>query len=379
MHHLICFFDYHVSPPKPLAALVYGSIKKQINFLPLYCPGTGLKLAEVNQNLEKIERIIKKGHVVLTDYKSHIEPFNLDLESYNSYDLGLPKNPQSHDLKFIKTFLVKQLEKSVKSERPEWQQMLSKAQSVHKFLENKGFWKDDLLWHPTYDLAFTGRSITLKHNIQGASQTDNIQFPIEHDYFVHFDWISADFRVAGLLSQDEELNNTFKESDPYEYLHVALDDPQIERSDCKLQLFRSLYSLNVDGLSFYSKLSSWAAEQTSKIAEIGYSESILGRRFYLSEDRNLKSVFNAAIQGSVAHAMQAVLYKLYQKYPNYLVADIHDSIVMSCPKDILSVLIKDVSKIMANPFYGIIKENPKFPLKISIGNKWKQWEFLKRV
>ena len=61
-------------------------------------------------------------------------------------------------------------------------------------------------------------------------------------------------------------------------------------------------------------------------------------------------------------------------------AEIHDSIVLTCQRpggpierQQLELMIADVADIMTRPFIGILDDDPYFPVKVSIGDRWRQW------
>jgi DNA polymerase I-like protein with 3'-5' exonuclease and polymerase domains len=160
------------------------------------------------------------------------------------------------------------------------------------------------------------------------------------------------------------------ESDPYTVLAEA---HKLSRDVAKGRLIRSLYSLvDDDVLSCFPTLRKWIRVSSNKIDELGYSSSVLGRRFYLNGDNKL-SVFNAQIQGSVAHSMQAVLCKLHPAYTPYLFTEIHDSLVMTAPTKFVPDLINSVVPLMLRPLEGLMDNPPKMVVRVSIGDAWKKW------
>jgi DNA polymerase I-like protein with 3'-5' exonuclease and polymerase domains len=111
--------------------------------------------------------------------------------------------------------------------------------------------------------------------------------------------------------------------------------------------------------------------------ESKYVTSILNRKFSYS-DKKL-TTFNSQFQGSVAHAMQAVLIKIFNVYRENILTEMHDSIIMCCDADILKEMVNKVSKIMLNPLDNILNEPLSMPLTVSIGRHWKKWRLAKTV
>lgn len=101
---------------------------------------------------------------------------------------------------------------------------------------------------------------------------------------------------------------------------------------------------------------------------------MLNRKFKLARAKNELAVLNGIMQGSVAHAMQRTIRRIWEKLPTKLVGEIHDCLVMSSSPDQKEIksIIEIVTPIMMHPFEGIIEDNPRFPLNVSIGKKWKK-------
>lgn len=381
MYYLHCLFDYRANPPKPLCAISLNDETNDVQFYQLYLPKTKFSLHDVFQNLSKIKKILDKEDVVLSDFYSYIKAFKLDINRiYEVWDVGQINTTLPQNMEDAQKQLLVQLNLIKNHPIEEWQQIFANSQLVYYFLESQGCYYNGYKKNPRYGFTYSGRSKCLEYNIQGTNSEDTIEH-CDHnmDIFVHFDWIAADFRVASLVSKDKQLSDSFKKSDPYTALHEAIDLEEVTRDQCKLELFRSLYSMNYDSdsLKFYPDFAKWMKTSAEQIEMEGFSKSILGRRFDLSDDRAIRSVFNAQIQGSVAHAMQNTLYRVFKIYPDNLLTEIHDSLILCCNQKDLKLIIEEVSNIMLYPFDGILDENPRFPLKVSIGYDWRKWKFYK--
>jgi DNA polymerase I-like protein with 3'-5' exonuclease and polymerase domains len=188
------------------------------------------------------------------------------------------------------------------------------------------------------------------------------------EIFICCDWISADLRAAAALSGDGELSDTYAKSDPYTILSEMLDIP---REECKLAFFGVIYSLDVESpiLDLFPVFKEWMKGQLASLAKNGYLNTPLGRRFKLGK-RDEKSVFNAVLQGTVAHAMQSSLARMYDRLQDFLIAETHDSIILAAKRPLVPKVINEAVDIMLRP----LKELPKFPLRVYIGKKWKQWK-----
>lgn len=378
MYYLHCLFDYRKNPHKPLYAVSLHKESKDIKFYQLYLSGTKFPLYKVRENEQKIRDLLYKEDVVLSDFHSYIKSFDLDLNRrYEVWDMNLAQDLLPRSINESKKMLLLDLNQMKSLDLMEWQQILANSQLVYSYLENMGYYHNGSKKYPKYGLAYSGRSKCLNSNIQGTNVNDTIQHNNEDfNIFLHFDWVAADFRVASLISNDQLLKQSFKDSDPYTTLYQELNSDKITRNQCKLELFRSLYSMNYESdiLDFYPDFAKWMKDSSNTIEEKGYSYSILNRKFKLDQDRSIRSVFNAQIQGSVAHAMQNVLYRVYKIYPESLLTEIHDSLVLCCNRSDLKIILEEVVNIMLYPFENILEENPKFPLKVSIGYEWRKWE-----
>ena len=59
-----------------------------------------------------------------------------------------------------------------------------------------------------------------------------------------------------------------------------------------------------------------------------------------------------------------------------MLAEIHDSIVVTSPPDADAVrsTIRTVTDIMCHPFKGFLESDPVFPVRVSVGRRWKKWK-----
>jgi len=367
------FFDYSKEKPQPLQSVVYDG--EQLKFFTFFIKGTGLKLGQIWENMEAFKKLLYENQpFYLNDFKSHVSAFNLERNvEYDAYDLALrPKTVIPKDHKSGKVMLAKIIQSTIDLKPDSWRKLFAKSGLVYQCLEDKPIDNGIEAINPTYSMdTFTGRSKTLGFNIQGTTD----EFPLKslnphHTIFVCFDWVSVDLCLASYLSKDEKLFAAFMESDPYVVLAKAHN---LSRDEAKGRLIRSLYSLvDDDVLSCFPTLRKWIRTSSNKIDELGYSSSVLGRKFFLNNDNKL-SIFNAQIQGSVAHSMQAVLCKLHPAFTPYLFTEIHDSLAMVAPSKFVHDLIHSVVPFMLRPLDGLLENPPNMVVRVSIGDAWKKW------
>jgi hypothetical protein len=359
---------------KPLASLVHDDATNKLDFVHLYMPGTGMQLQDVKQNESYIASLFKDD-VIVNDFKSHIEAFDLPLDiNYSVYNIPERDAMWPRESTQLKKALARRLAETKQCGAMKWMSLAADAALVYEELERRGVMIGPSIVHPVYDInTFSGRSKTLGFSIQGMGDKQQIS-AIRQDYnmFICGDWISADMRVVSLLSGDEEMQGTFQDSDPYKYLAKRLG---ITRDESKRTLFQSIYSLDPNNrLEIYPKLRDWTAELCNQLEHQQYLTSMLGRRFYLDgNERTQRSVFNAAIQGSVAHAMQNVLVQLHERVPECILTELYDSVVLCCSEDMVRDVIKEIKDVMLHPLNNIVGTNPMFPLRVSIGNRWRAW------
>jgi DNA polymerase I-like protein with 3'-5' exonuclease and polymerase domains len=132
-------------------------------------------------------------------------------------------------------------------------------------------------------------------------------------------------------------------------------------------------------LNIYPRLGKWISKCKTVANSGGSLETLLGRKFKLIRSKNELAVLNGVMQGSVAHAMQLVLRRVWDRLPGRIVADQHDGLIVTSAPDNVEIraVIDVIAPIMLNPFEGVLDENPSFPLQVSIGKKWKKWKLHK--
>lgn len=353
--------------------------------LDLFKKNTGLTIAQVEARIKKLRAIFQRPNdiIVCNDFKRHIKALGLamDRTDYNVYQINFDKSLSCEEaIAYI----------SDQKLFP-YQRVLANSQVVYQALEDSGLYINYELVHPIYSTdTFSGRSKAKFFNIQGYTADDHIRTPYvnEEELLVLFDWISADIRVASIFSEDDNLEKSFEHSDPYTYMVELINQgnkDKITREECKTFLLKSINSMDWTSsilYDIYPRLADWIKECDLKLNDPeAYLSTLLSKRIYLRDAKNKLAVLNGSMQGSVAHAMQATLNRLYAQIPHRIVCDIHDSLVINAPHDIKEInkLIKIVTDIMKRPFEGLLDGDYVFPIKVSIGNKWKKWKYLRTV
>jgi len=364
-------FDRGVRP-KPLYSMV--NIGGVVKFLPLFLKGLNTKLSTVYSNLQFIEDVITKSDVYINDISSHLRYIHVAPQSTKRiYEFSQDGKTPSEDVKAIKKHLCLGL---INAPKPKlWMAVKGGAALVYAHLEKRGVMYGHKLVHPIYDMkTVSGRSRSREFNILGVRKDDPITHPDPTlNYMICFDWVAADMRLAGLLSGDKFINNSFKKSDPYIHTMNAINTNEelISRSECKREYLRALYDIDTNGMfmNLTSGLKSW---MMSKIKEYGSDvfKTICGRPQHSGE---IKTDFNAIIQGSVAEAIQLVLKKVGEKSINNIFTEQHDSLIICCVEREIQMWIDFVKNLMLRPFETIGLSEVTMPVKIKIGTSWGHW------
>lgn len=353
---------------RPICSAIINMYNKKIIKIPLWSSGKSIKEALRSEELLK-KTASSLQELLIVNYKDFIKYFGA-CDSQKLYDFPLEYNNIRQAVKKIFKFKDELFK--------EWQEIRANAAEIYQELEDNGVYNGYKLEYPRYDMnVYSGRSRTKGFNIQGyGSDYDIRHFNSKLNIFVRFDWIAADARIGAFLSNDDEFNKSFDSSDPYTYMEECLDG-EISRDECKPLFNRAVNSLEEDSIinNLFPNFAKWIDEMVEKLKKVGYSESILGRKFY--SDGTLKGnrrAFNAILQGSVAHAMNIVIFEVRKKCGNIIIAEQHDSLTVCTNRERFKSDINKISNIMYNPFYNI---SLNMPLKIEIGKSWAKYKYLK--
>jgi len=349
---------------RPLVTAIFDG---NLEVIPLYIKGTKRSLFDVQRDVDLIaKRASESDHIILNDAKSHFTTFNIKSDQAYQADVSLPRR-----LTYNQYVMLFKSMFPLKVEKDHWRKLIADASKAYLTMESRPIYLDEMRVFPRYSITtFSGRSKCTGFNLQGASEGTPVKTK-DGEFFVCLDWTAADLRVAAAMSNDEELEALFEESDPYSSLAETL---KITRQDCKRMMLRTLYALDLESplLDLFKKLKSWVVERLAFMKENGYLPSLLGRRFKLKA-RDQRSVFNATLQGTVAHALHSALAQIDSRLGRFLLTERHDSIVFACNAAILPKVLRESVEIMKKPLEGL----PTMPLKVYIGKEWKRWKFYK--
>jgi hypothetical protein len=354
-----------------------------VKICDLYRPGAGKTIKKIDTTKKIIRKILMKANA---EKRNILVAFDLprDHREYHVYDVHLPDIQSSNSAVKDSEIVHRVLEKLSQTTPMEYQKIMANAAVVYQDMQDVGLLINHSPEYPIWSQkTFSGRSKTTSFNIQGFAEDMHVvpQGGQECDVMIHFDWICADIRVASIMSQDPLLNRAFVHSDPYTIMMNELNsasDEKITRDESKRYLLKSINSMDFTSVALmevYPRLGRWIRRCKQATEEGKPLETILNRKFRLKRAKNELAVLNGVMQGSVAHAMQAALRRIWDKLPARLITEIHDCLVVTAAPDSTEIkaVIDIIAPIMLHPFEGVLDSNPAFPLNVSIGKKWKKW------
>jgi len=380
--HVCTLFD---KTNRPLLSLLRWS-DGTVRLYKLYHPGTGKSIYGVEQDIKRLVDEVRSAKlVVMNDVIGHYLAFDLPSD--------LPVVEVDVELKPAATVtgsaevLVAAMKRMLGEPLARWRALMGGASKVFAALQKRGFICGCEHIYPQWGYSWSGRSKLMGVDTKTLVDGD-VSNPNGDSIFINLDWVSADVRVLAIMSGDKRLEEAFAgDSDPYEVILKEINDgvsadEALSRSEAKVAMLSAVYSFDVSSPVFkvYSRLGEWLAQMRERLAEHGCLKTILGREFVVGGERTERSVVNAVVQGSVAHAMHAVLCRAWAKLRDSILLDNHDSLVLtaSTPADVGRKLDAAIP-IMTRPFAGILDANPNFPVRISVGKAYRRWKFLKRV
>lgn len=354
--------------------VAYDDENKQFHCLNFHCSKQTMK--SVGDGVERLSKLVAGRDVTCLDSKAHYDCFPL-----------APKRcweamPTVHieklkDVKQMKAFLIKCLTRMRKIAPAAWRRLYASAAETYSELQRRDVISNGSRHRAIYHLdTVSGRSRVTSFPLQ--TMTSDLHPDGDRHWFIHLDWLSADLRAASLLSGDVAMQGTFLRSDPYTTMSKMLG---VDREECKTAMLQAIYSLSADNeiLVCFPTFRDWMAKQIAAVRDGTPISTLLGRKFVRTQINGEKTIFNATIQGTVAHAMHASLRRIYDKWPDNLFTELQDSIVLIAAKDEIEQVLSVAVPIMLRPFAGLLKSNPTFPLRISIGKRWRKWQTFKEV
>ncbi len=270
--------------------------------------------------------------------------------------------------------------------------------------------------HTTFnqDVAATGRLSSTDPNLQNipirtelGRQIRDAFVPEEGNVFVSADYSQFELRLAAVLSGDEKMINDFNAGTDIhaktasEVYHVPLDNVSKEqRRRAKVVNFGVLYGMSQHGLAAAAnmsyqeaqtfideyfkvrpKLRDYIADTVKKAHDDGFVETLFGRRRWTPDVKSSNFVVrqaaeraaaNMPIQGTEADLMKLAMIKVQQHIDQQFegteqLLQIHDSILIECPKDQAERITTMLQETMEHiyPELGV-----RLQVDVHTGNNW---------
>ena len=205
------------------------------------------------------------------------------------------------------------------------------------------------------------------------------------------DYSQIELRIVAHMAEDEAMLKAFRAGeDIHATTAAAIYDIELDkvtkemRRHAKAINFGLIYGMSAFGLARSTELTLAEAEDFVKAyftkfpgvkkyldgirrqaAEIGYVETLLGRKRYFPslqgkinvqmKNREEREAINAPIQGTAADIMKMAMLKIPSALKDAglkakMLLQVHDELVLECPKDELEKTARLVQKTMANAY-----------------------------
>jgi len=261
--------------------------------------------------------------------------------------------------------------------------------------------------------AATGRLASVNPNLQNipirtlrGQQIRGAFVAGEGKKIISADYSQIELRLIAEISGEDNMIKAFQNGEDIhastaaKLFNIPLEEvSKIQRSQAKTVNFGILYGQGAfalaeqTGLSrseakqmieayfeTYSKLKAYMAEQVKKAREIGYVETILGRKRHLKDisSNNFvvrahaeRNAVNAPIQGSAADVVKMAMIKIQkelekEKLKTRMLLQVHDELVFESPVDEVEVATNIIKMEMENA----IETQVPLLVEVGIGDNW---------
>ncbi|UJP02901.1 MAG: DNA polymerase I [Nitrosomonas sp.] len=264
-------------------------------------------------------------------------------------------------------------------------------------------------------VAVTGRLASSDPNLQnipvrtseGRRIREAFIAPPGHK-IISADYSQIELRIMAHISQDQRLLDAFAAGEDIhrataaEILGIPLDqvDPE-QRRYAKVINFGLIYGMSEFGLASqlniersaaraymeryfarYPGVESYMRQTREKARQLGYVETVLGRRLWLPEINNAngnrrqgaeRAAINAPMQGTAADiiklAMIAVRNWLHQaQLRSKLIMQVHDELVLEVPDDEVALVKNTLPECMGN----VLQLDVPLLIEVGVGDNWEQ-------
>lgn len=264
-------------------------------------------------------------------------------------------------------------------------------------------------------VAVTGRLASSDPNLQnipvrtseGRRIREAFIAPPGHK-IISADYSQIELRIMAHISQDEGLLKAFAAGEDIhrataaEILGIPLDQvDQEQRRYAKVINFGLIYGMSEFGLASqlgiersaaraymeryfarYPGVDTYMRQTREKARQLGYVETVLGRRLWLPEINNAngnrrqgaeRAAINAPMQGTAADiiklAMIAVRNWLHQAGLNSkLIMQVHDELVLEVPENEVALVKNTLPECMGN----VLQLDVPLLIEVGVGDNWEQ-------
>ncbi|WP_353151332.1 DNA polymerase I [Chryseobacterium sp.] len=261
--------------------------------------------------------------------------------------------------------------------------------------------------------AATGRLASVNPNLQNipirtlrGQQIRGAFVSAEGSKIISADYSQIELRLIAEISGEENMIKAFQNGEDIhastaaKLFRIPLEEvSKIQRSQAKTVNFGIIYGQGAfalaeqTGLSrteakqmieayfeTYPKLKEYMAEQVNKARQMGYVETILGRKRHLKDinSNNFvvrghaeRNAVNAPVQGSAADIVKIAMIKIdrelaEQQLKTKMLLQVHDELVFEAPVD----EIEAASKLIKTEMESALKTQVPLLVEIGVGNNW---------
>ncbi|RQP09540.1 MAG: DNA polymerase I [Chryseobacterium sp.] len=269
--------------------------------------------------------------------------------------------------------------------------------------------------HTTFaqTVAATGRLASQNPNLQNipirtvrGQQIRGAFIPTDGNKLIAADYSQIELRLIAEISGEENMIEAFRKGEDIHastasrLFGVPIEDvTRLQRSQAKTVNFGIIYGQGAFGLAeqtglsrgeakemienyfkTYPRLKEYMAEQVKKARDIGYVETILGRKRHLADINSAnfvvrghaeRNAVNAPIQGSAADIIKLAMIRIDEELRNRqlqtkMLLQVHDELVFEAPEDEIETAAKIIRTEMENAF------ETQVPLlvEVGVGENW---------
>ncbi|GAB0155201.1 DNA polymerase I [Chryseobacterium sp. Alg-005] len=275
--------------------------------------------------------------------------------------------------------------------------------------------KDDNRVHTNFSqtTAATGRLASVNPNLQNipirtlrGQQIRGAFVSGEGKKIISADYSQIELRLIAEISGEENMIKAFQDGEDIhastaaKLFKIPLDEvSKTQRSQAKTVNFGIIYGQGAFGLAeqtglsrteakqmidayfaTYPKLKEYMAEQVNKARELGYVETLLGRKRHLKDINSgnfvvkghaERNAVNAPIQGSAADIIKIAMIKIdhelqSQNLQTKMLLQVHDELVFEAPVD----EVEAASQLIKTQMESAVETQVPLLVEVGVGNNW---------